>query len=64
MPLKAVLSTMTWLPVLLAPLGAHAQTRPARETAQIGLIDRTFFPQPIMVAIQNGLDRPPFFRSL
>ena len=34
-------------------LPAHAQHR-ARETIQVGLIDRTFFPQPVFVAIQNG----------
>src|SRR3954470_15697445 len=32
---------------------AQAQPR-ARETIQVGLIDRTFFPQPVFVAIQNG----------
>lgn len=31
-----------------------AQQYPQRETIQVGLIDRTFFPQPIFVAIQNG----------
>ena len=36
-----------------AILPAHAQNRP-RETIQVGLIDRTFFPQPVFVAIQNG----------
>src|SRR3954454_24494896 len=34
-------------------LPAQAQNRP-RETIQVGLIDRTFFPQPVFVAIQNG----------
>ena len=32
---------------------AQAQSRP-RETIQVGLIDRTFFLQPVFVAIQNG----------
>ena len=36
-----------------ATLPAHSQNRP-RETIQVGLIDRTFFPQPVFVAIQNG----------
>jgi NitT/TauT family transport system substrate-binding protein len=33
---------------------AHAEKYPKRETIQVGLIDRTFFPQPVFVAIQNG----------
>ena len=37
----------------VATLPAQAQNRP-RETIQVGLIDRTFFPQPVFVAIQNG----------
>ena len=37
----------------VATLPAQAQHRP-RETIQVGLIDRTFFPQPVFVAIQNG----------
>ena len=32
---------------------AQAENR-VRETIQVGLIDRTFFPQPVFVAIQNG----------
>ena len=36
-----------------AILPAHSQDRP-RDTIQVGLIDRTFFPQPVFVAIQNG----------
>jgi ABC-type nitrate/sulfonate/bicarbonate transport system substrate-binding protein len=38
---------------LAMPADAQAQNR-ARETIQVGLIDRTFFPQPVFVAIQNG----------
>src|SRR4029079_1186024 len=37
----------------LISMPALAQNR-ARETIQVGLIDRTFFPQPVFVAIQNG----------
>src|SRR4026208_540703 len=37
----------------LAAMPVQAQNR-ARETIQVGLIDRTFFPQPVFVAIQNG----------
>src|SRR6185436_20545755 len=37
----------------LAAMPALAQNR-ARDTIQVGLIDRTFFPQPVFVAIQNG----------
>ena len=49
-----------WLPfaVILATLGAvlpaAAQTVQPRDTIQIGIIDRTFFYQPVIVAIQNG----------
>src|SRR5262245_58547840 len=44
---------------LLALLSAMAATPSGaqnrqRETIQVGLIDRTFFPQPVFVAIQNG----------
>src|SRR3954454_21279944 len=39
--------------LIAAILPAQAQNR-IRETIQVGLIDRTFFPQPIFVAIQNG----------
>src|SRR6186713_3619672 len=39
--------------LISAALPALAQNRP-RETIQVGLIDRTFFPQPVFVAIQNG----------
>ena len=39
--------------VSLAAMPVQAQNR-ARETIQVGLIDRTFFPQPVFVAIQNG----------
>ena len=39
--------------LIVAAVPAQAQTRP-RETIQVGLIDRTFFPQPVFVAIQNG----------
>jgi ABC-type nitrate/sulfonate/bicarbonate transport system substrate-binding protein len=39
--------------LIAAALPAQAQNRP-RETIQVGLIDRTFFPQPVFVAIQNG----------
>jgi ABC-type nitrate/sulfonate/bicarbonate transport system substrate-binding protein len=38
---------------LLAGSLAQAQNRP-RETIHIGIIDRTFFFQPVLVAIQNG----------
>lgn len=38
---------------LLAGSVAQAQNRP-RETIHIGIIDRTFFYQPVLVAIQNG----------
>lgn len=50
-------SILGWVAALLAllagPTSAQAQHR-ARETIQVGLIDRTFFPQPVFVAIQNG----------
>jgi ABC-type nitrate/sulfonate/bicarbonate transport system substrate-binding protein len=39
--------------LLVAVAPGEAKTRP-RETIQVGLIDRTFFPQPVFVAIQNG----------
>jgi ABC-type nitrate/sulfonate/bicarbonate transport system substrate-binding protein len=51
--LPLVLLASALLTVSAAPSPAHAQHR-ARETIQIGLIDRTFFPQPVFVAIQNG----------
>ena len=38
----------------VAPAPARAQKYPKRDTIQVGLIDRTFFPQPVFVAIQNG----------
>src|ERR1700754_1955682 len=41
------------LAALITAVPADAQRRP-RETIQVGLIDRTFFPQPVFVAIQNG----------
>src|SRR6267154_857686 len=44
---------VTLLTTLAGPASAQAQQR-ARETIQVGLIDRTFFPQPVFVAIQNG----------
>src|SRR6185369_12754095 len=47
------LSCLAALAALLAP-PAQAQVPRERETIQVGLIDRTFFPQPVMVAIQNG----------
>jgi ABC-type nitrate/sulfonate/bicarbonate transport system substrate-binding protein len=43
------LSALTLLSLAAAPAGAQN-----RETIQVGLIDRTFFPQPVFVAIQNG----------
>src|ERR1700759_3631720 len=42
------------LTAALAASPASAQKYPKRETIQVGLIDRTFFPQPVFVAIQNG----------
>src|ERR1051325_9568031 len=37
------------------PNAASAQTqKPERETVHVGIIDRTFFFQPVLVAIQNG----------
>jgi ABC-type nitrate/sulfonate/bicarbonate transport system substrate-binding protein len=39
---------------MTAAMPAQAQKSPKRETIQVGLIDRTFFPQPVFVAIQNG----------
>src|SRR6476620_9429733 len=39
--------------VLLQAVPAQAENR-KRDTIQVGLIDRTFFPQPVFVAIQNG----------
>ena len=46
-------SVVTLLTTLTGPASAQPQHR-ARETIQVGLIDRTFFPQPVFVAIQNG----------
>ena len=40
--------------VLLQAIPAQSQKYPQRQTIQVGLIDRTFFPQPVFVAIQNG----------
>ncbi len=56
MQFKAVVLSMACLSALMGSSQApsQAQTKPARETVQVGLIDRTFFPQPVMVAIQNG----------
>ncbi len=48
----ALAGALTLLPLLAAP--APAQTSRARETIHVGVIDRTFFFQPILVAIQNG----------
>ncbi len=45
--------TLCLIALASAILPAHSQNR-ARETIQVGLIDRTFFPQPVFVAIQNG----------
>lgn len=42
------------LALIALAIPAHAQKYPKRETIQVGLIDRTFFPQPVFVAIQNG----------
>ena len=49
--LRLVSLAVTLLTLSAAP--SPAQQR-ARETIQVGLIDRTFFPQPVFVAIQNG----------
>jgi ABC-type nitrate/sulfonate/bicarbonate transport system substrate-binding protein len=49
--LRLVSLAVTLLTLSAAP--SPAQYR-ARETIQVGLIDRTFFPQPVFVAIQNG----------
>ena len=38
----------------LTTLAAHAQSARHRDTVQVGIIDRTFFFQPVVVAIQNG----------
>src|SRR5437762_8943917 len=46
-------SMATLLVTVAGPASAQAQNR-VRETIQVGLIDRTFFPQPVFVAIQNG----------
>jgi len=46
-----IVSCMT---LLCAALPAQAQKYSKRDTIQVGLIDRTFFPQPVFVAIQNG----------
>src|SRR5262245_1663860 len=55
MPSRTTLACIA--PIVLALLGiataAEAQY-PKREIIQVGLIDRTFFPQPVFVAIQNG----------
>ena len=42
--------------VLSLPAGtpAQAEAQKQRETIHIGIIDRTFFYQPVLVAIQNG----------
>jgi ABC-type nitrate/sulfonate/bicarbonate transport system substrate-binding protein len=41
--------------ILSLPAGAPAQAQKSpRETIHIGIIDRTFFYQPVLVAIQNG----------
>ena len=49
---------MIWIAALLTTLAVPASAPPAerraRQTIQVGLIDRTFFPQPVFVAIQNG----------
>ncbi len=46
----------SWLALLLlvATAAPSAAQNRQRETIQVGLIDRTFFPQPVFVAIQNG----------
>jgi ABC-type nitrate/sulfonate/bicarbonate transport system substrate-binding protein len=49
---RLLAGTPALLLLLAAPV--EAQTPRERETVQVGLIDRTFFPQPVMVAIQNG----------
>ena len=48
----ALAGALTLLPLLAAPTLAQGSRQ--RETIHVGLIDRTFFPQPVMVAIQNG----------
>src|SRR5438046_8025641 len=51
--LLLVVLALTVLTFSAAPSPAQAQQR-TRETIQVGLIDRTVFPQPVFVAIQNG----------
>ena len=51
--IRLSLVVLAWAQLALAATPAQAQHR-KRETIQVGLIDRTFFPQPVFVAIQNG----------
>jgi len=50
---SVILGLVVTLLTLAEPTASQAQPR-ERETIQIGLIDRTVFPQPVFVAIQNG----------
>jgi ABC-type nitrate/sulfonate/bicarbonate transport system substrate-binding protein len=51
--LNRIVAIVVTLLSLMAGSFAQAQSRP-RETIHIGIIDRTFFYQPVLVAIQNG----------
>ena len=48
--------TAVLLGLAISVVPTHAQNRP-RETIQVGLIDRTFFPQPVFVAIETASAR-------
>lgn len=52
---RRALAALLALAMLGATPAAQAQAQyPRRDPIQVGLIDRTFFPQPVFVAIQNG----------
>ena len=51
---SSTVAVLAWFALATLSAPAAAQSYPKRETIQVGLIDRTFFPQPVFVAIQNG----------
>jgi hypothetical protein len=52
--LRSIVAALMGFSLALTAAPAGAQGNPLREAIQVGLINRTFFPQPVFVAIQNG----------